>query len=241
MELFQSQLLYVMLASGAILGTLTMYIYVATGIAYRHRDNGLAYILFVLGTGVWNGVFVMQFLSPDPVISQFFLSLSMVGSLLAGLGWFLFASTASTTPTVPVQRLIYGALAILVGIAITLLVTAPVHSVYWATDAADPATLLTITPNLGYWLHTGLLAVLFGTGSLLFAAAWDDSDGAPYTRGYTVAGIGVVVAVLGSNILAPGSLTVAPLVSVCLTTTGWLQAKRWSGSYVPRDWESLIY
>ena len=241
MQLFQSQLVHVMLASGAILGALTTYIYVATGIAYRHRDNGLAYILFVLGTGVWNGVFVAQFLSPDPVISQFFLSLSMVGSLLAGLGWFLFASTASSTPTVPAQRAIYGTLSILVGIGITLLVTAPVHTLYWSIGATSPAMLLPIAPNIGYWLHTGLLASLFGAGGLLFAVAWDRGEGVPYTRRYTIAGTGVVVALLGSNIQAPGSLTVAPLVSVCLTTLGWLQAKRWSGPYVPRDWESLIY
>lgn len=223
------QPLTALLGLGAILGALTTYLYVATGITYRHRDNGLAYILFVLGVGVWNGIFAAQFLSRDPTVNQYFLSLSMVGALLAGLGWFLFASTASSTPAVPAQRMIYGTTAILVGITITLVITTPVHTLYWEIDPSDPSVVAVISPKLGYWLYTGLLASLFIGGTGLFSIAWHNGESISYTRSYTIAGIATVIAVVGSNIVTPGGLSVAPLVAVCLTTIGWLQAKRWSG------------
>lgn len=41
------------LAAGGIVAARTTDPYVATAIAYRHRDNGLAFILFVLGVGIW--------------------------------------------------------------------------------------------------------------------------------------------------------------------------------------------
>lgn len=222
------QPLNALLMSGAILGALTTYLFVATGITYRHRDNGLAYILFVLGVGVWNGIFAVQFLSTDPVVNQFFLSLSMVGALLAGLGWFLFASTASSTPTLPAERIVYRITAVLVGTAITFVITTPVHSLGWQM-AADQSVVSAISPQLGYWLYTGLLASLFGGGFCLFAAAWHNGESIAYTRSYTVAGFVTVIAILGSNVFAPGGLSVAQLVAVLLTTVGWLQAKRWSG------------
>lgn len=225
----EANLLEMVLATGAIFGTLTTYIYVPTGLAYRHRDNGLAYLLFVLGVGIWNGVFAVQFLSTSPVVDQFFFSLSMVGALLAGLGWFLFASTASSTPDIPAQRVVYGAAGVTVGVAITLLITAPVHSLYWIMDSG-PAPLAEFTPKAGYWVHTGLLMALFGAGGALFAAAWHRGRTLVYTRAYTTVGGATVAALLGSHVLTPGGMTVAPLIAICLTTVGWLQAKRWTPS-----------
>jgi hypothetical protein len=217
-------------ATGAFLGALTTYIYVSTGLAYRHRDNGLAYLLFVLGVGIWNGMFAAQFLGSAPMVDQFFFSLSMVGALLASLGWFLFASTASSTPDIPAQRLVYGAAAVTVGLAITMLVTAPVHSFYWTMDAT-PSLLADFTPKVGYWVHTGLLMGLFGAGGVLFAAAWHRGERLTYTRAYVTVGGATVAALLGSHVLTPGGMTVAPLVAVGLTTVGWLQAKRWTPSF----------
>jgi hypothetical protein len=226
----RASLLNMVLTTGAVFGALTTYIYVSTGLAYRHRDNGLAYLLFVMGVGVWNGVFAVQFLSTTPVVDQFFFSLSMVGALLAGLGWFLFASTASTTPTIPARRAVYGTAAVTVGLAITLLITAPVHSFYWTMDSS-PSLLAEFTPKIGYWAHTGLLVGLFGGGSVLFVVAWRRGESLIYTRAYTTAGVATVAALLGSHVLTPGGMTAAPLIAVCLTTTGWLQAKRWTPTF----------
>ncbi|MFB6138269.1 MAG: histidine kinase N-terminal 7TM domain-containing protein [Halobacteriaceae archaeon] len=220
---------HALLAGAAVLGALTTYLYVATAIAYRHRDNGLAYILFVLGVGIWNGLFAAQFLTQNPLVDQFFLSLSMVGGLLAGLGWFLFAASASSTQRLPGARTWYAAGAVAVGIAITTTVTAPVHSFYWVLDLSAPSQLLEINPMVGYWLHTALFVGLIGGGTSLFADAWRRGVSVPYTRAYTVAGLVTSLAIIGSNLLAPGGLSVAPLAGVGLATIGWLQAKRWSG------------
>ncbi|MFQ3294853.1 MAG: hypothetical protein ACI8VE_001934 [Natrialbaceae archaeon] len=217
-----------LLAAGAVIIVLAMHVYVATGISYRHRDNGLAYILFVLGVAVWNGIFAAQFLSTDPAINQFFLSLSIVGAVLAGLGWFMFASTAGSTPRVPGERVVFATTGVLVGIAIMLAVTTPVHSVLWQIDPASTSLVAEITPAPGYWLYTVFLAGLFLAGVVLFGLAWSNGESLSYSRAYTVTGITTVVAILGSNILAPGGLTVAPLVTFQLATIGWLQAKRWS-------------
>lgn len=210
------------------LASLTAFPYVATAIAYRRRDNGLAYILLALGVGVWNGMVAAQALSADPLVGTFFLALSIVGALLAGLGWFLFAGTASSTPLVPNQRLLYGGAAVLVGIDIAVAVTAPVHDFYWVPVAAtaEATPFVAVAPRLGYWLHTQLLLVLFLAGTVLFAGAWRGGTGLPYSRAYTVGGAATVVAILGSGVLAPGGLTVAPLAAAGLATIGWLQASR---------------
>lgn len=224
-----AELPYLLLGIGALLGLVTTYPYVATAIAYRHRDNGLAYILFALGVGVWSGLFAAQYLSGDPAVTLYFYSLSTVGALLAGLGWFLFASTASSTPELPARRPVFAGAAVLVGAGITLTMTSPVHTWYWVSDASGSTLLAAFVPRPGYWLHTGLLVCLFGAGTLLFGAAWRSGERVPYVHGYVVAGTATVLAVLGSNLLATGGLSVAPLVAVCLTTIGWLQAKRWRG------------
>lgn len=221
------------LAGAATLAALATAPFVATAIEFRRRDNGLAYIVCVLGVGVWNGMFAVQVLATDPLVRTFFLSLAIVGGLLGALGWFMFAATASSTPTVPNQRLAFGAAAVLVGLDIALAVTAPVHDVFWAPlEPAATGAAVVVSPRIGYWLHTQLLAVLFAAGTGLFAAGWSEDSGLPYSRYYTLAGAATAVAVVGSNLLAPGGLPVAPLAAASLTTIGWVQARR--GRVLPR-------
>ncbi|MFB6174214.1 MAG: histidine kinase N-terminal 7TM domain-containing protein [Halobacteriales archaeon] len=215
------------LVAGAALGVLSTYPYAATAIAYRHRDNGQAYLILVMGVGLWNGMFAAQTLSADPVVKGFFLALEAVGALLAGLGWFLFAGTASSTPAVPNRRSLYGLAAVLVGGAIALAMTNPAHGLYWAaTTAAAPSGFAAVAPRLGYWLYTGLLAALFVGGAVLFGAAWRSGASVRYTRAYTVAGAATALAVLGGSLVAPGGLSVAPLVALAGSTVGWVQAGR---------------
>lgn len=214
------------LTVASVLAALSTYPFVATAIAYRRRDNGLSYILLVLGVGVWNGMFAAQVLSTRPLIQTFFLALAIVGGLLAGLGWFMFAGTASSTPLVPNQRLLFGGAALLVGVDVALAVTAPVHELYWVPRTAPAAAYGIVEPRLGYWLHTQLVLLLFAAGTVLFAAAWNEGSGLPYSRAYAVAGTATSMAVVGSNALAPGGLPVAPLAAASLTTIGWLQAYR---------------
>lgn len=222
-------LLIVSLSVGFVLST---YPYLATAIAYRRRDNGLAYIVLIMGVGVWNGTFAAQLLSSDPFVEGYFLSLSTVGGLLAGLGWFLFAHTASSTPTVQQVRSVYGVLAVVVGTGIVLAITTPVHSLYWTTTtAAGPIPFATIVPAVGYWLHTLILVGLFGGGTILFGLAWRNGVDIVYTRAYTLFGSLTCVALVASNVLLPGGATLAPLAAGCLSTTGWIQAQKKSHSH----------
>lgn len=215
------------LAFGGVLAVVSTVPYTLTAIEYRQRDNGLAYLLLVIGVGVWNMMFVAQLLSPDPVVEVFFLGLSVVGAIQSGLGWFLFATTASSTSSVLDRRGVYGAVGILGGLDIVLAVTAPVHTFYWQTAATSgTAGFATIVPGIGYWLHTGLLVVLFGAGTGLFADTWRRRPGSRFARAYVVAGTATVVAVLGGSVLAPGGFGVAPIVAMSLTTIGWVQASR---------------
>lgn len=225
----------VLLAVGSVAAALTVYPYTATAIAYRGSDNGLAYILFVLGVGIWNAMFAAQLLDPDPVVKGFFLSLSVVGASLAGLGWFLFAGTASMTAGFPKTQSAYGGLAFLVGINIALVITNPAHGLYW-TIPSDAATLVAIDPNPLYWIHTLFLAALFGAGTALFAEAWKTGIKVPYSRGYTIAGAITVLAIVGSNVLTPGGASVAPLIAASLTTIGWLQATRGRAASMVRSY-----
>lgn len=216
-----------LLAGVAVLVALSTVPYVATAIAYRRRDNGLAYLLLVLSVGVWNGMFAAQLLGPEPRVKAFFYSLAVVGASLAGLGWFLFAATASSTPDVPGHRLAYGTAAVLVGTTIALVVTSPVHALLWTLPAAgaDDAFAV-VVPTVGYWLYTLLLVALFGAGTVLFALASRAAVGDRYPRAYVVAGAATIVAIVASNVLAPGGLTAAPVVAGGLTTLGWVQASR---------------
>lgn len=222
------QLVPMILAVGAIAVVLTTIPFMLAAIDYRQRDNGLAYLLLVAGVGVWNAMFVAQLLSTEPVIDVFFLALAVVGAVQAGLGWLLFASTASSTLNVLDRRDVYGLVSVLSGLDIVLAVTAPVHTIYWQLPTASTGTagFATVEPQVGYWLHTGLLVVLFGAGTALFAETWWRESGGGYPRAYTIAGLVTIFAVLAGNLLAPGGLGVSSIVAVSLTTTGWLQASR---------------
>lgn len=224
-----------LLALGATCVVVSTYPYLATAIAYRKRDNGLAYILVLMGVGVWNGMFAAQLLDARPLVEGFFFALSTVGAVLAGLGWFLFACTASTTRPLPRQRSIYGPLAVLVGLDITLAVTSFTHSLYWTfpAESTAPATFAVILPGLGYWLHTALLVALFGAGGVLFATAWIDGLDVRYTRAYAIAGLGTAVTILASGVLFPGGASVAPLVAGTITTVGWIQAQQKLTARIP--------
>lgn len=212
---------------GAILGIVSSPFYVATTLNYRQRDNGLAFILFVLGMGVWNGMFIAQLFGQNILIKEFFLSLSIVGALLAGIGWFLFAGTASSTPRIPAHRVVYGTAAVLIGIDIVLAVMAPVHPLYWMVapeSASKPFTV--IIPRIGYWLHTALLLILFSSGTVLFGAAWRAGVSSRFTRVYCLVGTVATIGILGSNVLVPGGFSFAPAIAVGLATIGWVQAQR---------------
>lgn len=217
-----------LLAISAIGGVLTTIPFGLAAINYRQRDNGLAFLLLVVGVGIWNLMFVAQLLSPEPIIGAFFLALSVVGAVQSGLGWLLFASTASSTVNVLSRRDIYAGLSILSGIDIVLAMTAPVHTFFWQIPRASsgPQVFATVQPELGYWIHTGLLVVLFGAGTALFAETWMNQPESTYPRAYTIAGSLTIVAIVGSNLIAPGGLGVAPIVAVSLTSIGWLQASR---------------
>ncbi len=220
--------LVLVVAVGAVAAVVATIPFISTAIEYRQRDNGLSYIMFVLGIGVWNGMLVAQLLSPRPLIKGFFLALMIVGSLIAGLGWFLFAATASSTPDVPNRRLLYGLLAILVGIDIAAAVTAPVHTFYWVLvpEATDPAGFAVIDPGIGFWLHSLLLGTLFAGATILFASVWQDERNVRYTRAYSVIGTLTVISIGASGFLFPGGSTVTPLLAAALATVGWIQARR---------------
>lgn len=214
------------LVAGSALAAVSTYPFAATAIAYRRRDNGLAYILMVLGVGVWNGMFVAQLLSDQALVQTFFLALAIVGGLLGGLGWFLFAGTASSTPLVPNERAVYGGVAVLVGVDIALAVTAPVHSFYWVPATGTPSSFVVIAPRIGYWLHTQLMFLLFAGGTYLFARAWQEGRSVEYARAYAVAGTATVFAITASNVFTPGGLSIGPVMAMSLTTIGWIQARR---------------
>lgn len=212
-------------ASAAVVATVP---YMLTAIEFRQRDNGLAYIMFVLGIGIWNGMFVAQLLTPRPVIKGFFFSLAIVGSLIAGLGWYLFACTASSTPNIPNQRIVYGSIAVLVGLDITIAVTAPAHTVYWILqpDLTDPGGFAVVTPRIGYWMHTVLTAGLFAWGATLFAQVWQSNTNVRYTRAYVVIGLLMTISIFVSNVVAPGGLSASPIMAWALASIGWIQARR---------------
>lgn len=216
------------LAIGSIAVVISTIPYGLVGIDYRDRDNGLAFLLFVVGLAVWNVMFIAQLLSPVPRVKVFFLGLSVVGSVQAGLGWFLFATTASSTSRVLDRRGAYAAVGVLGGLDTVLAVTTPVHPFYWGlgTVDADPLGFASIDPAMGYWLHTAFLVGLFGTATALFLTAWWDGAGGSFARVYTLAGIGCVLLIVGSNVAVPGGLTLAPLAVAILSTAGWLQASR---------------
>lgn len=216
------------LVFGSMVALVSTVPYALTAIDYRQRDNGLAYLLLVIGVGIWNLMFVAQLLSARPLIKVFFLALSVVGAIQAGIGWFMFATTASSTPGILDRRGVYAAVGVLGGLDIVLAVTAPVHPLYWSLPGAglDTSGFAVIEPAFGYWLHTVLLVLLSVAGAALFAATWRQDPRNRFAAAYAVAGTATAAAVLGSNLLLPGGAGVAQVVVLSLTTIGWLQASR---------------
>lgn len=216
------------LAIAAIAVVISTIPFAMAAISYRDRDNGLAYLLLVSGVGIWNAMFVAQLLSMEPLIQAFFLALSVVGAVLAGLGFLLFATTARSTSDYLSHRGVYGTAGVLGGLDIVLAVTAPVHQVYWRLLPPDTTAIsfAAVEPGIGYWLHTGLLVLLFGVGAALFLDARQGSIGDIYSLAYVVAGVGTAFAVIWSNAMAPGGVGVASIIAVSLTAVGWLQASR---------------
>ena len=202
--------------------------YLVAAIEYRRRDNGLAYLLLVSGVGVWNAMTVVQLLTPDPVVKVFFLGLSVVGAVLAGLGWFLFATTASSTDQDLNRSWVYAAVSVLGGVDIVLAVTTPVHDLYWIASTGAPTGFAVITPAAGYWLHTGLLGGLFAAGAWLFLGSWQRGTNVAYSRAYAVVGTLTAFVLVLVSIVAPGGIALAAITAAGLTTIGWVQASRGS-------------
>lgn len=221
-------LLAVLLAIGALAVVLSTVPYSLIGIEYRARDNGLAYLLFVTGLGVWNAMFVAQLLSGDPLVKVFFLGLAIVGAVQAAIGWFLFATTASVTSASLHRRSIYAAIGVLGGLDIIFAVTTPVHPFFWdpASITADPLGFAAVVPAVGYWFHTALIVGLFGAGTGLFWQAWRRGGDPRFPRAYTIAGSATILVLLAGAVLAPGGLELAPVIAASLTTIGWFQASR---------------
>lgn len=237
-----SQLVPVALAAGALLVVLTSYPYLATAIAYRDRDNGLAYIVFLMGVAVWNGLFAAQVLDPRPMVKGFFFSIATLGAVLAGLGWLLFASTASSTPLLPYRRTVYRVVALVAGLDIALAITNPAHALYWTVPDSSPVSsaFTVIEPAVGYWVHTTFLVALFVAGAVLFGLAWRNETDVRYTAGYAVAGSATAVAILVSAVFLAGTASIAPLIAGSLTTIGWVQAQQKRYLTLPRPYRWVV-
>lgn len=218
----------IVLAIAAVAAAVSTIPFGLVAISYRRRDNGLAYLLLVLGIGVWNGMFVAQLLSLNPEIQGFFLALSVVGAVLAGLGFLLFATTASSTSDSLSRPALYATIGVLGGLDIVFAVSAPLHTFYWQVLDLELNTIsfAPVDPGFGYWLHTGFLIVLFSGGAALFLNSWRVGPRNRYLLGYFVGGVGTALAVVGSNTVAPGGVGIGSIVAVSLTTIGWLQASR---------------
>ncbi|MFP4628908.1 MAG: histidine kinase N-terminal 7TM domain-containing protein [Halobacteriales archaeon] len=212
----------------AVLVLLSTYPYGATAIEYRHRDNGLAYLFMLLNVGVWCALFAAQLLAETTLVAGFFYSLSMVGALLASLGWFLFAATASSTPTLPRHRSIFGIVAVLVGADIALVVTSPIHELMWTISepAGAHSGFAVVNPHLGYWFHIQLLVLLVAGGAILFAIAWERGVNQRYSSAYVITAGALIGGLVLSAVLVPGGFSVAPVLAGGLTTIAWVQANR---------------
>lgn len=214
------------LALAAIVVGISTVPFVMSAIDYRHRDNGLAYLVLVLGVGIWNGMFAAQLLTGDAVIEGFFFALSVVGSVQAGLGFLLFATTASSTPDYLSRRDLYAVVGVLGGLDIVLAATAPAHSLYWSVlpRASDAIGAAAVAPQLGYWLHTMLLVAFIGAAVVLFADARRLDPENEFLKMYVTVGTITILGIVASNVVLPGGLAVGAVLSGGLTALGWMQA-----------------
>ena len=75
-------------------------------------------------------------------------------------------------------------------------------------------------------MHTMLTAGLFAWVATLFAQVWQSNTNVRYTRAYVVIGLLMTISIFVSNVLAPGGLSVSPIMAWALASTGWIQARR---------------
>lgn len=204
---------------------------IRTALSHRGSDNGLAFGLLAGGVVIWTLTGVGQLLAHEPLIQTYFLLLSLIGASVTSLGWFLFASTARSTPTQLSQRLIYLGVALAVGLNVGLIVTIPIHELYWRglADAASMGepSLRAVAP--GYWIHTLLIAGLCLAGSWLFANAMGTHQDRIHGVAYASCGIAVTVSILMGNVTTPGSGMLAPILAAGLVCIGIRQATPYGG------------
>lgn len=198
-----------------------------TAIAHRESDNGLSFGVLAIGVAIWGGAAAFRPFTQEPMTQAYFFLLSLVGASVAGLGWFLFASTAHSTPATLGRPAVYAGVALVVGANVGLVVTTPIHGLYWGGVAEITTAFGTnaVLPTTGYWAHTLLVAGLFAAGTWLFAR----SEAPPRDRRYALAYAGCAAAsalgVVGSNVAVPGSEVVTPVVAAGLIAVGVAQAR----------------
>lgn len=197
-------------------------------ITHRESDNGISFGVLALGVVIWNVACVFQLLTQEAIVQTYFLILSLVGASVTGLGWFLFASTARSTSDVLSLRSIYVFIALAVGLNIGLVVTTPLHELYWSglSDTTTAFGTTTIVPTTSYWLQTFLVAGLFLAGVWLFAKSNGSRQDRSHGLAYALCGICVTVIVLMSNLMTPGTGILAPVLASGLVSIGIVQAHR---------------
>lgn len=217
--------------AGAALGALAALVAIGPGlrtaIAHRESDNGLSFGVLAIGVAIWGGTAAFRPFSPEPMTQAYFYLLSLVGASVAALGWFLFASTAHSTPATLGHPAVYAGVALVVGADVGLVVTTPVHGLYWGGMAETATAFGTnpVVPTPAYWAHTLLVAGLFAAGVWLFARAQGSRRDRRYARAYATCAAVVAVGVVASNVAVPGSGSVTPVVASGLLVVGVVQAR----------------
>lgn len=198
-----------------------------TAIAHRESDNGLSFGVLAIGVAIWSGTAAFRPFAPEPMTQAYFFLLSLVGASVAGLGWFLFASTAHSTPSTLSRPPVYAAVALVVGVDVGLVVTTPVHGLYWGGLAETTTVFGTtaVVATAGYWAHTLLVAGLFTAGVWLFARSRGPRRDRRCALAYAGNAAAVTLAVVASNVAAPGSGAAAPVLASGLLVVGVVQAR----------------
>ena len=199
---------------------------IRTAITHRRSDNGIAFGILAVGVVIWAVAGVCQLVAQEAIVRTYFLVLSLIGASATALGWFLFASTARSTPERLSRRSIYAGVTLVVGLNIGLIVTIPIHDLYWSgvTGASMEATRSVV--ETGYWVHTLLVAGLCLTGSWLFAKVQGNRQDRIHGLAYAICGITVTVTILMSNSTTPGSGMLSPILAAGLVCLGIVQATR---------------
>ncbi|VTT85989.1 hypothetical protein DM2_2027 [Halorubrum sp. DM2] len=214
-------------ALGAVASLVAVGPGLRTAIAHRESDNGLSFGVLAIGVAIWGGTAAFRPFSPEPMTQAYFYLLSLVGASVAGLGWFLFASTAHSTPATLSHPAVYAGVALVVGANVGLVVTTPIHGVYW-DGIAETATAFgtnAVVPTTAYWAHTLLVAGLFAAGVWLFARSRGSRRDRRFARAYAGCAAAVALGVVGSNVAVPGSGAATPVVASGLLVVGVVQAR----------------